>query len=309
MLSLRSFPKLLLRQGAVARSTRHFASFSMESLKDLRAQSGAPIVECKKALQSTEGDLQAAMDWLREHGAAKASSKVQGRETTEGLIGMAVTPDHKTAALVKVASETDFAGRSSKFVQLVLDVANAATREDLPVGELPLETFSPSVKPLIDEAIVAIRENLSVVSATKLDASEENSILVGYVHNRVDSSNAGSAAALVEVAGDGDLESLQTVGKKLAMHIVAARPEYLSPEHVPDDIVSKERDILSSQLDDSGKPPEIVAKIVEGRLRKFYEGICLTEQAHMIEESNPKVSKVLKENGVAVKRFESFSIT
>jgi elongation factor Ts len=213
----------------------------MDSLKQLRAQSGAPIVECKSALQNTEGDLQAAMDWLREHGAAKASSKVLGRETPEGLVGLMITPDHKTASLVQVAAETDFAGRSAKFVQLVGDIAVHATRSDFFDG--PLESFSDDaqVRTLLDEAIVAIRENLSVVSAIKLEASlDENSILVGYVHNRVESSEAGSAAAVVEVSSETtDMETLQSVGKKLAMHIVAARPEYLSPEQVPEEEVNK----------------------------------------------------------------------
>ena len=309
MLSIqaRLFSRRLLRinPSFPARSSRSFASFSMAALKDLRAKSGAPMMECKKALQNTDGDLQAAMDWLREHGAAKASSKVQGRETEEGLVGVVIAPDHKTASLVKVAAETDFAGRSSKFVQLVLDIAEAATNPDLPEGNIE-KTLD--VQPLLDEAIVAIRENLSVASAVKLVASEENSILVGYVHNRLEGSNAGSAAAIVEVAGDVDMETLKSTGKKLAMHVVAANPEYMTPDDVPEEEVNREKEILANQIRDSGKPAEIVEKIVQGRMGKFYQQICLTEQAHMIEDSNPKVSKVLKQQGVTVKRFKSLTI-
>jgi len=292
------------------------ANFSMDLLKDLRTQSGAPIVDCKKALQAAGSDLSAAMDWLREHGAAKASSKVQGRETTEGLVGLRVSADGKSAALVKVASETDFAGRSSKFVDLLLSVADA-TLQSSKEGTLEEDTVlqantdGKTVKELLDEAIVAIRENLSVADALRLESAD--GILVGYVHNRIGSSDAGTAAALVEVAPakgkDVALEVLQSTGKKLAMHIVAARPQYLSSDDVPKDVVEKEKAILMKQNEDSGKPPEILEKIVDGRLRKFYEGICLTEQAHMIEDQNPKVSKVLQGLDIELKRFKALSIS
>ena len=273
-------------------------------------------MECKKALQAVGDDLSAAMDWLREHGAAKASSKVQGRETTEGLVGLKVAADGKSAALVKVASETDFAGRSSKFVDLLLNVADAtlqsskdgALEEDV---VLQATAGGKTVKELLDEAIVAIRENLSVANALKLQSAD--GILVGYVHNRIDASDAGTAAALVEVAPikgkDIDLDFLKSTGKKLAMHIVAAKPQYAAPDDVPPDVVEKEKAILMKQNEDSGKPPEILEKIVNGRLRKFYETVCLTEQAHMIEDQNPKVSKVLKGLGVELKRFETLSIS
>lgn len=308
-----SVSSLRLRMGVA--SSRSMSSFSLEMLKGLRAQTGAPVVECKKALQETNNDLQAAMDWLRKHGAAKASSKVQGRETLEGLIGLTISGDGKSAALVKLASETDFAGRSTKFAELVMNVANA-TLNVSQTGSLDQDVIlnTPAVqdklvKDLLDETILAIRENLSVSSVVKL--STERGIFVGYVHNKVDSSNhAGASAAVVEVESDGkvDLDTLNMIGKKLAMHVVAARPQYLTAKDVPADIVAKEKELLSSQTEHNGKPPEVVAKIVEGRLRKFYEGICLTEQAHMIEEKNPKVSKVLADHGIKVNSFEAFFI-
>lgn len=296
----------------------------MDLIKDLRARSGAPIVDCQKALKHSNGDIDGAVDWLREHGAAKASLKVQGRETVEGLIGINISPDGKVAAMVKVASETDFAGRSAMFVKLVKDVAEQATnqqiRDDDEGGDLDLDNFSTIVKPLMDEAIVAIRENLSVAAATKLQTNSDekedgheqgNSILVGYVHNRVDHTiEAGSAAAIVEIASPTlNVEQLQIIGKKLAMHVVAARPAYLSPKDVPDDVIEKEKDILSKQIAETGKPADVVDKIIMGRMRKFFEAVCLTEQAHMIEDSNPKVEKVLKDQGVVVKRFVSMAIS
>ena len=236
------------------------AKFTMDQLKDLRARSGAPIVDCKKALNDSEGDLDKAMDWLRQHGAAKASSKVSGRDATEGLVACKVDPSGKTASLVLVSSETDFAGRSPAFVDLITHVADAAllagndssgSLHDNQDALMALEADSKSIKTALEEAIVAIRENLGIKSAIRFHVDDDsNSILVGYVHGRVDGSNAGSAAAIVEIAGSADAstELMQEVGKKLAMHVVAAKPEYLDPEGVPAEAIEKERSILESQV-------------------------------------------------------------
>lgn len=291
------------------------ASFSMDVLKELRVLSGAPVVECKKALQHAGNDVSAAMDWLREHGAAKASSKLQGRETTEGLVGLQVSPDHKSASIVKVASETDFASRSSKFVEFILDVAKASL-ESSQTGLLSEDQVlaatvdGKTIKSQLDEAIVAIRENLNITHAIRLQT--EDGVLVGYVHNRMDRSDAGTSAAIVEVAPVSGAsvsdDVLLDAGKKLAMHIVAAKPLFLLPEDVPSEEVEKEKAILTKLNEGTGKPADIVDKIVQGRLRKFYEGICLTEQAHMIEEGNPTVHKHLTSIGVQIKHFERMSI-
>lgn len=304
---------------------RGLANFSMDLLKELRQKTGAPIVDCKKALQNTDGkNVAAAMDWLREHGAAKVSSKVKGRETTEGLVALQVSPDGKTASLIKVSSETDFAGRSSKFVDFVLNVAKATletAKGDNVAGVVPMEEHTvletsldgKIVKDYLDEAIVAIRENISLSNAVRFRTCN-NGLLVGYVHNRVHSSDAGTAAAIIEIVpategGDVSLDVLQSTGKKLAMHAVAARPLYLSPENVPTEEVEKEMELLKRELEGTGKPPEIVDNIVKGKMRKFYEGICLTEQSHMIEDQNPKISKVLKDAGISLNNFSVFYIS
>jgi len=280
---------------------------AMDLLKELRSKTGAPIVECKKALAETDHQISAAVDWLRQHGAAKVSSKVAGRETTEGLVAIAVSADHQRAALVQVASETDFASRSTPFVNLVSALAETALEE----GEGFCKE-SDKVKGMLDDAIVAIRENLSVPIVTQLQSSEDG-ILVGYVHNKGEHSNGtstavGMSAALVQVDGNADTETLQAVGKKLAMHVVAARPLYCTPAEVPGEEIAKEKKILTKQMADSGKPDHVLEKIVEGRMRKFYQGICLTEQEHMIEEDNPVIGEYLKQQGIAVKRFELLSI-
>jgi len=285
---------------------RHFASLSMAALKDLRAKSGAPMVECKKALESSENDIDAAMDWLRKHGAAKTSSKVAGRDAQEGLVGLLTSG--KSAAIVHVASETDFAGRSKAFSDLV-ELVTAATLESRQASEIASEDLmhmsanGKKVEEAMEEAILAIRENLKIASA--LSCVADDGQWVGYVHGRV-TEIAGSAAAIVHVSGDVSEQVLQDVGKKLAMHVVAARPLYMDPDSVPEDVLAKETEILREQLVETSKnkPPEILEKIISGKLRKYYESVCLTEQAHMILEGNPKVKDCLKEQGVNLTHFE-----
>jgi elongation factor Ts len=275
----------------------------MPLLKELRALSGAPMVECKKALEHTE-NLDDAMDWLRKHGAAKASSKLAGRDAQEGLVGLLSVGT--SASLVQVASETDFAGRSKAFSDLVEHVTRATLHGPPgPIDDstlLSLSVNDKTVQEAMEEAIVSIRENLKITSATHHVAQEGQ--WIGYVHGKV-SENTGTAAAVVHVKGNGDLES---VGKQLAMHVVAARPLFLTPEDVPESDLNREKDILKEQLVASGKPGDIVDKIVHGRMRKYFETVCLTEQAHMVVEGNPKVQKVLDDADVQVTYFECRSV-
>lgn len=297
---------------------RYFSSTSSTgALKELRALSGAPIVDCQKALKHADNNITAAMDWLRKHGAAKASSKVQGRSTTEGLVAVKISDDKKSVAVVRVASETDFASRSSKFVDLVVDVS-AATLGSTDNGILAENVISElslnnkTVKNMLDEAIVAIRENISITDAIKYNSVD--GVFVGYVHNKVSEADAGTSAAVVEITTlEGQIvpmETMQTIGKKLAMHVVAARPLYCTPSNVPIEEIQKEKDIITAQLGSTieNKKKEMVDKIVDGKLRKFYESVCLIEQGHMLEEKNPKVGAVLKEHGLTVKEFTLLSI-
>jgi elongation factor Ts len=305
----------------------------MEALKEVRSRSGAPVVDCKKALNASDNDVALALDWLREHGAAKASSKVQGRATNEGLVATALSSDGKSGSIVHVSSETDFAGRSDKFVDLASGVAHIALQQASSApdgGALDSQALlgmsdsatGKSVQDLLDDAVVAIRENMGVDYAATMRCDNSDGIeraVVGYVHNRVgggsgggdgdgSTSTAGTAAALVLVRSTDPhvtAERLQSVGKKLAMHVVAARPQYLSPDDVPSEVVLHERDILLKQEGGSGKAPEILEKIVQGRLRKFYEGVCLIEQPHYVEDKSPKIGPYLKGQGIAVERFEA----
>ncbi len=281
-------------------------------VKQLRELTGAPMMECKKALSTPEvdNDLEKAQEWLRKHGSAKASSKVAGREALEGLVGIKIEGDR--ASIVKVASETDFASRSETFSTFVQEIADAAAATDCN-GVADINAFMTSSKnsegkllsESLNDAILAIRENIQVDSMFVLKASFDKSVLAGYVHGRAPNSTCGSAAAVVEVEVTSDAGSAKAeeAAKKLAMHVVAAKPTYLNPESVPEDIVNKEKDILLEKMTGTNKPPEILEKIINGQLRKFYEGICLTEQSHMVEEGNPKVSKAMKSQGLEVKNY------
>ncbi|KAL7426971.1 hypothetical protein ACHAXH_001112 [Discostella pseudostelligera] len=334
----------LLAEEATTVSTAHL-------VKQLRESTGAPMMECKKALSSPEvkNDLQLAKEWLRKHGSAKALSKVAGREALEGLVGLHISTNSlgPTAALVKVSSETDFASRSTVFSNFVEEVAIAAATatattsssstnpKDVIIDEpIDVSTFlfnatttaGKTLHESLNDAILAIRENLSIDAISVLKTSSDNSsqqpsVFGGYVHGKVAPDvMCGTAAAIVELVAlpsstTNDDATIQEAAKKIAMHIVAAKPLYINIESVPEEVVQKEKEILLSKIEleaSSGlkkkSSPEIQDKILNGQLRKYYESVCLTEQAHMVEEGNPKVSKVLTQLGVAVKNFRLVSM-
>jgi elongation factor Ts len=333
-----------LAEEATTVSTAHL-------VKQLRESTGAPMMECKKALSSPEvkNDLQLAKEWLRKHGSAKALSKVAGREALEGLVGLNISTNSlgPTAALVKVSSETDFASRSTVFSNFVQEVAIAAATatattlssstnpKDVIIDEpIDVSTFlfnatttaGKTLHESLNDAILAIRENLSIDAISVLKTSSDNcaqqpSVFGGYVHGKVAPDvMCGNAAAIVELVAipsstTNDDATIQEAAKKIAMHIVAAKPLYINIESVPEEVVQKEKEILLSKIEleaSSGlkkkTSPEIQEKILNGQLRKYYESVCLTEQAHMVEEGNPKVSKVLTQLGVAVKNFRLMSM-
>jgi elongation factor Ts len=228
-------------------------------VKELRTLSGAPIVDCKKALGETDGDLEQALDLLRRHGVAKASKKLSGREAEEGLVACSISGDGKSASIVKVSSETDFAGKSETFVSLATHIADATVdATKIPEGPIDAETVlglehnSKTVQLALEEAIVAIRENLGIASAHKLTTTD--GLLVSYVHGKADGkSNAGSAAAVVEIVGinDSPINDTNTAaeaGKKLAMHVVASKPLYMDSTEVPDDVLQHEKSVLEGQV-------------------------------------------------------------
>ena len=304
------------------------SSSSAQLVKQLRSMTGAPMMECKKSLEATGGkDIEKAMEYMRTHGTAKLSTKLQGREASEGMVGLMISSDGKKAVLVQVSTETDFASRSETFATLVEAIASASMHhgndktnmnmDDILSLSIPSEGLSKwnRIRDAMDDAKLSLRENLMISSVQTVDTTTDpSSLLVGYVHNRSPHSNhLGTSAALVEIVSaewkdaPSSVEQIRDIGKKLAMHIVAAKPKYLSPTDVPADVLEKEKEILKIQIETSGKKnqkPEVVENIIAGRMNKFLEDVCLTNQTHMVEEGNPVIAKYLQNLGLHVKRFE-----
>jgi len=307
MFTLARHAKTHLRRHTLSPLKPLHQSFSSPSLptliKKLRESTQAPISECKRALEASELSLPEAHDWLRTHGSKRVSEKVGKRDTNQGLVGLSITSDGY--AMVKIKSETDFASRSEKFTGFVELVAARAS--SLETVESVLE--DAEVKERMEEVMLSMRENLAVDSV-RVVRSKGESMFVGYVHSKAPGSQlAGGMVSVVELASKGkDEEELNAHGKGLAMHVVAASPKYLDAASIPEEILEKERAIFRDQLEGSQKPPDIVKKILDGKMRKYFESVCFVDQPHMIEEGNPKISKFLKGKGIELLSFDTLGM-
>jgi len=266
------------------------AEISAALVKDLRTKTGAGMMDCKKALAETAGDLEAAIDWLRTKGLATAAKKA-GRVASEGLVGVAVKGGK--GAVVEINSETDFVARNDKFQGLVRTVAELALDSN---GELAAIAAKPypgsgrNVQEEITNAIATIGENMTFRRADVLAASP--GVVSAYVHNAT-GPGVGKIGVLVALKSSGKAEALEAFGKQLAMHIAAANPRSVSPKDLDPALVERERAILGEQAKDSGKAPDIIAKMVEGRLRKFYQDVVLLEQTFVIDGES-RVAKAVE---------------
>ncbi len=254
-------------------------TISAATVKELREKTGAGMMDCKNALTETGGDMEAAIDWLRTKGLAKAAKKA-GRVAAEGLIGVASTGNK--AVVVEVNSETDFVARNDQFQALVNSVAQVAleTDGDLDaVRDAPFPGTGRTVGEEIQEAIATIGENLSLRRVGSLQVSE--GVVASYVHNQV-APGLGKIGVLVGLVSSGDPEKLEQVGRQVAMHVAAAGPLALKVDELDADVVERERGVYAEQARESGKPESIIDKMVEGRLRKFYEESVLLSQAFVM---------------------------
>jgi elongation factor Ts len=269
-------------------------NITAEAVKQLRERTGAGMMECKKALVETKGDLDAAAELMRKQGLAKADKKAT-RVAAEGVVALARGGDGRTAALVEVNCETDFVAREQDFrafAQAVAQCALALRPADLAaLGEARLAS-GESVEERRRNLIAKIGENISVRRFAVLSSPGH---LGGYVHG----TRIGALVAL-----EGGTASL---AHDLAMHVAASNPRYLSAAQVPAEVVAKEREILTSQAQGEGKPPEIVAKMVEGRLRKVLGEITLGGQP-FVKDPDLTVEKLLKDAGARVLAFERFEV-
>ena len=265
------------------------ANISAGMVKDLRDKTGAGMMDCKAALAETNGDTEAAVDWLRKKGLAKAAKKA-GRTAADGLIGISTAPGR--GAVVEVNSETDFVARGGEFQDFVRKAAQQALQEEgdlerllggsLDGGQSTAETLS---------ALVAkIGENMSVRRSAALAVSP--GVVATYVHNAV-APDLGKIGVLVALESSADAGKLSALGKQLAMHVAAANPLALSVDALPPDVVARERAIYADQARESGKPANVVEKMVEGRMRKFYEESVLLSQVFVVDGETP-VAKVLE---------------
>ncbi len=258
-------------------------------VKDLRDKTGAGMMDCKSALNETGGDMEAAIDWLRKKGLSKAAKKA-GRVAAEGLIGVAVGGD--AGALVEVNAETDFVARNDQFKDFVKQTAEIALKE---AGDLDKLLKKPmnggaSVEQTLTEMVAKIGENMSVRRAVLLGVSE--GVVASYVHNAA-SPELGKIGVLVAVKSSADKTKLAALGKQLAMHVAAAAPLALTPEHLSKDVVERERAVQTDIARQSGKPENVIEKMMEGRMRKFFEESVLMSQTFVID-GETQIAKVLE---------------
>ena len=271
-------------------------------VKELREKSGAGMMDCKTALTETGGDVESAIDWLRKKGMAAAAKKA-GRTAAEGLV--AVAADGRRGVAVELNSETDFVARNSDFQAFVGEIAQVALATGGNLDSL-MDASANSGKPVreaVAEMIGMIGENLTLRRSAGL--SVEEGCVASYVHNAVaPGSGMGRIAVLVALESGGNGEILREIGRKLAMHVAAASPRWISRDDVASADIEREREILAEQARSTGKPDNIVEKMVEGRLRKFYEEFCLLDQTYSIDGES-RVSAVLdaaaKEAGAPVR--------
>ncbi|MAG97643.1 MAG: translation elongation factor Ts [Alphaproteobacteria bacterium] len=267
------------------------ADITAAMVKDLRERTGAGMMDCKKALAETDGDTEAAVDWLRTKGLAAAAKKA-GRVAAEGLIGMA--GDGKVAALVEVNSETDFVARNDGFQAFVKGVAQVALAENGDFAAVQAADY-PGEQRTVDEQVTqmvgTIGENIQFRRCVGLTVSE--GVVATYMHNAV-SPGLGKIGVIVGLESAAETAGLEALGKQLAMHVAAAAPQAVEVAGLDPAVVEHERNVLSEQARESGKPEEVVAKMVEGRLRKFYAESVLLEQVFVID-GETKVANVVEQ--------------
>ncbi len=256
------------------------AQITAALVKELRERTGAGMMDCKKALGETGGDLEGAVDWLRKKGLAAAAKKA-GRIAAEGLVGVRV--DGTRGAVVEVNSETDFVARNETFQAFVTEVTGLAVGTDGDVEALGGVAYPGTGRTVAEELthqISTIGENMILRRAATL--AVDDGVVASYTHS-AQAPGLGKIGVLVGLRSSGDKAVLETVGKQIAMHVAAANPQAVSRDDVDPDALERERAVLGDQARTSGKPEEIIGKMVEGRLRKFYEEICLLEQVFVID--------------------------
>ena len=280
------------------------AAITAALVKDLREKTGAGMMDCKKALTETDGDLEGAVDWLRKKGLAAAAKK-SGRIAAEGLVGVASAVNK--AAVVEVNAETDFVARNETFQAFVEAVAKIALDigEDLEaIKAAPFPGTGRTVAEELTHMVATIGENMNLRRARVLTVKQ--GVVATYVHQAL-KPGLGKIGVLAAVEGPGEIAVLEQLGRQVGMHVAASRPEALDIDFVDPAALEREKNVLADQARASGKPEAIIEKMVEGRIRKYYEEVVLLEQV-WVHDGESRVKAVAKKAGVTLTGFARFAL-
>ncbi len=286
-------------------------AISAALVKELREKTNAGMMDCKKALNECDGDMEAAVDWLRKKGLSAAAKK-SGRVASEGLVGLASTGN--AAAIVEINAETDFVSKNDHFQTMVKNVAAIAAEQDYTIETLGAAGYEHSEAGTVSEELVRliamIGENMNLRRVQRL--SVENGVVSSYVHSAI-APNLGRIGVLVALESTADKAVLEDLGKKIAMHVAAASPKALTVEDLDSSLVEKERQILIEQAKASGRPDNVIEKMVEGRIQKFYKESVLLEQAFVMDGKTAVkdvIAEAAKEAGtdITLKAFTCYTL-
>ena len=269
-------------------------------VKELRETTGAGMMDCKKALEETDGDIEAAIDWLRKEGLSSAAKK-STRAASEGLVGIKVI--NNCGAIVEINSETDFVARNEEFQSFVESVTELSLEKQCAIEELvklEIPGAGATIGETLTNLIATIGENMNLRRSKLLRV--ESGLVSSYIHNSL-RQGLGKIGVLVSIQSTGEKTVIGELGKQIAMHIAASNPLAISRDNLDDSFIEREKTILREQAKDTGKSPEIVEKMIEGRLRKFYEEVCLLEQNFVIDPDikvNDAISSYAEKVGVEI---------
>jgi elongation factor Ts len=282
------------------------AEITAALVKDLREKTGAGMMDCKKALSETSGDIEGAIDWLRKKGLSAAAKK-SGRVAAEGLVGVATMPNR--GAVVEVNAETDFVGRNETFQGFVATVAKLALDVGEDVEALKAAAYPGTGRTVAEELtqlVATIGENMSLRRVRVLTVT--SGVVASYVHQAV-KPGLGKIGVLVGVEGATELDALELLGRQVGMHVAATAPSALDIDGVDPAALERERTVLTQKAEEEGKAktPEIMQKMVDGRIRKYYEEVVLLEQVWVIDGES-RVKAVAKKAGATISGFVRFAI-
>ena len=280
------------------------AEITAAMVKDLREKTGAGMMDCKRALTENDGDVEAAIDWLRKKGLSAAAKK-SGRTAAEGLVGVASAP--QVGAMVEVNAETDFVARNELFQAFVAEVAGLALSVGADVEKLkaaPYPGTRHSVQEELTRLIATIGENMHIRRARRLEVRQGT--VATYTHNAV-KPGLGKIGVLVALEGESEHAVMETLGRQIGMHVAAARPDALDVASVDPSALEREKNVLAEQSRASGLPEAIIAKMVEGRIRKFYEEVVLLEQI-WVHDGESRVKAVVEKAGLRLTGFARFQL-